>query len=118
MAAEIIDGKGFYYAEVYAPDQADSDGYLDAKAVVRPPIDTSRMQPAIEDFTVEGIEIEEYATTRAVTVLELSYKLKKEGMGGASTASEAFELMMGSMKGLIGRLNEIESGQYPSKGNQ
>lgn len=113
MFVEKFNGE-HYTADFFTLPRGEPDEYADGIVVVRPPFDFARAERMIAGLTIPGVEFEEYATTSSATVLEVGY-----GLGGGivtRTEVEAFDLMRECVRGILKRLNEIESGQFPLKG--
>lgn len=113
MKSHFIHGHT-YNAEFFPhPKLDEEDEFADATVVIKPPFDIARATGLLETEVIVGVEIEDYATTVSASVFDVSYRLGEEGIG--ATEFQAFELMKTSLEGIIYRLNEIESGNFPKR---
>lgn len=113
METYFIGGDTYTAEFITYPKIDNEDEYADAVAVVKPPIDVANIQGILGDLVIGGVEITEYAKTASASILDFCYKIRQEG--GATTEHEAFELMKSSLEGIISRLNDIETGNFPNK---
>jgi hypothetical protein len=94
-----------YTAEFFPVTNIDEE-YSLAYATIHPPFDLPRAKLLVMQEVVGGTRIEDFATTRTVTVLEMTRDLMD------NTPEETLAILLYSLKYVISRLNEIENGTF------